>query len=76
MVKSMGLSKGSGKQAQDDAKAAEAANAAAAAAAQKKEEAPVKKAFDLYLKAYPAASKLTIIKEMKPIFGLGLKEVG
>jgi hypothetical protein len=45
---------------------------------QKKEDAPAapeKKNFDVILKSYDAASKVKIIKEVKELLKLGLKEV-
>lgn len=52
------------------AKAGGAGKAGAAAAAEVKKEA-----FDLKLTEVPAAAKIKIIKEIRAITGLGLKEV-
>lgn len=71
-----GLSLGGG----GDSSAADAEAAKAQAAQQKAAEAkPVveeKKNFDVLLKGYAAADKVKIIKELKNILNLGLKEVG
>ena len=67
----MSLSGGSGSGGQAETETKEAAKEAAP----KAEEAPQKKAFDIYLKSFDPKAKLTIIKEMKPLFNLGLKEV-
>lgn len=50
-----------------------------AAAVEAKEEAPVveeKKAFDVELTSFEPAAKIKLIKEIKDMFKLGLKEVG
>ncbi len=55
--------------------AAQPAQAAAAPVEAKQEEAPkVKSHYDIELTKFDAAKKITLIKELRAILGLGLKE--
>ena len=47
---------------------------AAAEAEEKQEEAKEKTHFDIELTSFDASSKIKVIKEVRAIFGLGLKE--
>ena len=53
---------------------APAGDGAGAVAEEKQEEAKEKTHFDIELTSFDATSKIKVIKEVRAIFGLGLKE--
>lgn len=71
-----GLSLGGGGASGADQAAAAKAQAADKKAAEEKPVVEEKKNFDVILKGFAAADKVKVIKELKNILNLGLKEVG